>query len=167
MAWWSAWGQRSASAHLVNPLLSAGLVIPVACHIQSMLWSGISWNEVSPHISLGSLISVCESNMRAEVCQLFLSGTQCPHFSSGCCMTLSKCWLLSAELGVSALCVQDPAGIWDQKVKLSLMVDKCLATISNTVYSITESFLFPTYGVNQSVIWNACMVVFWSQLATK
>lgn len=80
--------------------------------------------------------------MRAEVCQLFLSGTQCPHFSSGCCMTLSKCWLLSAELGVSALCVQAPAGIWDQKVKLSLMVDKCLATISNTVYSITESFLF-------------------------
>lgn len=74
----------------------------VACSIHSMLWSGLSWNKVSPWMSLLCLTlwSVYVNQIWKLMSLNFPSETQCPRFSSGCCMTLTKCWLLSAKLDV-------------------------------------------------------------------
>lgn len=122
MACCLAWVQCSASVHSVYPLLSAGLVIPVACPIHSMLWSGPSWNKASAWMSLLFLtLWLVYMNQIWELMPVnFPSETQCPCFTSGCCMPLSKCWLLLAKFGVPTVCIKGSCWSLGLKVKAKL-----------------------------------------------
>lgn len=77
----------------------------VACAIHSVLWSGLSWNKVSPWTSLLCLTlwSVYMNQIWELMSVKFPRETQWPRFSPGCCMPLSKCWLLSAKLNEPAV----------------------------------------------------------------
>lgn len=128
--------QPGCSVHLVYPLLSAGLVIHVACHVHSMLWSGLSQNKVSTWTSLLCLTlwSVYMNQIRELMSVNFLSDTQCPRLSSGCCMPLSKCWLLSAKLGVPTVCIR--GSYWSLGLKGKAKLDSKRVPCYNREHSL-------------------------------